>query len=240
MRVKRSVLVVACGVLPLCASGQESVNKDLDACIRTEQLQSTAKGAAVGALVGFLSAHGSDKKQVAGKRAAAGAVIGGAAGFITAYYKAVGTCYEKNPSWRPESQVQRSGDYEQVKAQVGYRPEMGPIVKVLGLSSTPTVKPGAQAEVIAKIVSLTPDGSEQDVVFERKLFVQQEGGKEEELPGLAQPREQRKLEAGAFTDQVVLPIPSGATPGTKLRYQISVAPLAGGAPSTSGGVITIN
>ena len=43
--------------------------------------------------------------------AAIGAVVGGAAGFATAYFTAIDTCYKQNPAWIPESKIERTKAY---------------------------------------------------------------------------------------------------------------------------------
>lgn len=215
---------------------QESVNKDLDSCIRTEQIQTTAKGAALGAVAGLFKSALSGNKDV-GKNVAVGAVVGGAAGFVTAYYKAVGTCYSRNPSWVPEAKIERGTDYAQTKAALRYKSEQGVVAKVVGVDMASFAGAGANVPIVTRYVALTPDGAETEVTFERHLFATLDG-KEQELTFPGTGREQRTVPAGTQSETQTLPIPPGIQAGTTFRYQVSVT-AAGQQPSAFSASTTV-
>jgi hypothetical protein len=241
------------------AHSQESVNGQLDSCIRNEQVQATAKGAVAGAMLGLLAGLSQKQsnpppQQYKGRTRAqqqpqqrkdktltymlAGAAIGGAAGFAQAYYSAVGTCYKQNTSWIPESNVQRSTGYEQVKLAEQYRPEMGVVAKGTRIEAPPTVSAGTSLPLTSHFIALSPDGSEADVKIERRLFAIADG-KETELPFTGVATEQRKVEPGENVDKANLPIPAEMPVGTAFRYQFTVS-TAGSQPSTVSANTTVN
>jgi hypothetical protein len=231
VRPGRWAMATAVAVVSLSLVAQESVNKDLDSCIRTEQIQSTAKGAAVGALAGLLKGVVS-KDDNKGKNIMIGAAIGGVAGFVAAYYKAVGTCYRKNPSWVPETSMVRNGSYDQAKSSLGYKSEMGPVAKTFGVSAPATVRRGSDLPLVADFAAMMPDGSEADVVVERKFSVIQDGKETPiDFPGPGA-KEQKKMESGRFTDPQKLPIPPDMPVGAILRYQFGIG-IAGKPLSTA-------
>lgn len=230
-------LVYAGSLMVGGVQAQESVNKDLDNCIRKEQGRAVAKGALIGALGGFLkSALDSNEKQDTGKNVVIGAAIGGVAGFATAYFKAVKTCYKKNPSWVTETQLQRGAGYEQVKAASGYSPEMGVVAKAIGTAVPEAVQPGATLPLTSRFIALTPDGAEAEIAIERKLFVIHEG-KETQVAFPGRDLEQRKVEAGEQTDPSNIKLPLDMPVGTTLRYEFSVA--AGSKPPSVVSVQTV-
>lgn len=222
------------------AHAQESVNGALDGCINNERVKSTLKGALAGGLLGLAKAKLVDDKHDSnvGKSVAVGAALGGAAGFVTAHFQAVGKCYRKNPTWVPESKVERSADYETLRAQWQYKPEAGVVAKTMQVSLPGSVKPGGKLELMSNFGVMTPDGAEADVVIERRLFAVLDG-KETELPFTGKAREQRKLEAGASVDRAELPIPADIPVGTAFRYEFSIA-AAGQAASSASASTRVN
>lgn len=248
LRFAHRTCAVALSVLSaICAApahAQESVNKELDDCVRSEQMKLTVKGAAVGALAGLLKSAVSDNKKGSdtAKNVGIGAVAGGAIGFATAYFRAVGTCYKKNRTWIPESNIQRGKGYEQAKKDTDYKPEMGVVAKTLQVQVPAAVKAGDKLAMSSRFVLMTPEGSEAEVTIERKLFVIDDG-KETQLPFPGHAREQRKVEPGESVDEAQIPIPADmhAQDGKALtlRYEFSVA-VADKAPSVASGKSVIN
>jgi hypothetical protein len=234
----RTVIVLASvGVCAATAQAQESVNSELDKCVRKEQGRAAAKGAMLGALAGLIKSAG-DNNSDTGKNVLAGAAIGGAAGFATAYFTAVNTCYKKNPSWVPETQLQRGASYEQAKSAVGYTPSMGVLAKAVGTAVPATVQPGQVLPLDSRFIALTPDGAEVELLIERRLFAIYEG-KETQVPFPGVDREQRKVEAGEQTDPSKIILPPDMPVGTALRYEFSVA-VAGKQPSVVTAQTVVN
>ncbi|CAN0621682.1 conserved membrane protein of unknown function [Burkholderia multivorans] len=223
---------VATGTLFLAsgAYAQESANDDLNSCVRKEQIVTTAKGAGIGALTGLAAMLVSNKKDDAVKGALIGAAVGGAAGFATAYYTAIGTCYQKNPSWIPESEIQRTKSYDKVKKSIRYKPSQGIITRAGTVDVTGPVKAEGQAVVNSTFILMTPDGAEAPVTIERKLYIVGDDGKETlvQFPGHAS--EQRTFEPGEQRDTVRIPIPHDAKAGNAYRIEFSVA--ADGKPAS--------
>lgn len=209
------------------AQAQESANDELNSCVKKEQVLTTAKGAGIGAITGLTAMLVTHKNQDAGKAAligaVAGGVAGGIAGFATAYYTAIDTCYKKNPSWMPESNIQRTKDYDNVKKQIHYRPSQGIVTRVESVNVAGPVKAAGQAEVDSAFIIMTPDGAETPVTVERKLFVLGDDGKETEVKFPGQTSEQHTFAPGEQTDVVRIPVPPDAKAGSVYRVQFSVA-----------------
>ena len=218
---------------------QESAYKDLNECTKNEQIKATMTGAISGALAGFGAAFLSGKSDNAGKAAALGGVAGGAIGFATAYYKAIGTCQKLNPSWIPESSLIRdpTKSYAQVNAENRYRAGDGIRVVTKSIAMPETARPGEQVEVSSTFDVMTPDGAETAVVLDRQLFAIVNGN-ETSVPFPARPMEERTVAAGRSTDSVRLPITSDAVAGTVYRVQLSVAP-RGGAPNVMSKMVKV-
>ncbi len=208
------------------ANAQESANDELNACVKHEQLVTTAKGVGIGAITGLTAMLATHKNSDAGKAAligaVAGGVAGGIAGFATAYYTAVDTCFKKNPSWMPESDIQRTKDYDNVRKQIHYRTAQGIVTRVESVNVAGPVKADSQAEVDTAFIVMTPNGAETPVTLERKLFVV-DGSKETEVPFPGRTTEQRTFEPGEQKDVVRIPIPHDAKAGSVYRVQFSVA-----------------
>ena len=162
------------------ASAQESVIEAQNACVHDEQVSSTVKGGGAGLLTGLGAGLLSGKKDNAVKGAAIGAAVGGAAGFALAYYTTIETCNKKNPIWIPESKIERTKNYEQVKKETKYKPSEGIKAQVRKIEMPISTSPGVTVDidVNSTFIVLTPDGAETAVVLERKLFVVDENGKE--------------------------------------------------------------
>lgn len=219
-------------------SAQESAYADLNACVRDEQITMTAKGAGMGALTGLAAGFLSGKKDNAVKGAAIGAVVGGAAGFATAYYSAIGNCYKKNPSWIPESRIERTKNFEVVKKETKYKPSEGIKVEARKIMMASSVKPGSSLDINTSFVVLTPDGAETVIAIERKLYIMTDGNETSlDFPGKTS--EERTVEPGEHKDSVKLPISADMKAGTVLRVEFSVA---GGnkAPSRVSASVTVN
>ena len=168
-----------------------------------------------------------------------GAAVGGAAGFATAYYTAIGNCYKANPSWIPESNIARDPNksYTQVNEENNYKPTEGIKVLVKQMEMATNAKPGSNLDINSTFDVMTPDGAETAVVIKRKLFVI-ENGKESSLyfPGKA--TEDRTLEAGRNKDSVKLPIPKDAKAGSVYRVEFSIAS-SGKAPAIISKTVTV-
>lgn len=221
-------------VVLMCVStvvhAQESANADLDVCVKEQQIALTAKGAATGAALGLGAALFSQNKDNALKKAAIGAAVGGAAGFATAYFTAIDTCYKKNPSWIPESKIERTKNYAQVKKDTKYKPSEGIKAQTTKLAMPATIKAGEALDILSTFIALTPNGAETPVTIERKLFAIVDG-KEQPLTFTGKGSEERTVEPGEHQDKANLPIPSDAKAGTQYRFEFSVS--AGGKPASS-------
>ncbi|MEA3119756.1 MAG: hypothetical protein QOI13_3026 [Paraburkholderia sp.] len=217
-------MAVAAGLMfsSFGAFAQESANADLNSCVKKEQVLTTAKGAGLGALAGVSAMFATHKSQDAGKAALIGAVAGGIAGFATAYYTAVDTCFKKNPSWLPESDIQRTKDYDKVKKEIQYKKSQGIVTRVESVDVAAPVKADSQAEVDSTFIVMTPDGAETPVTVERKLYVVGEDKKETEVPFPGRPPEQHKVEPGEQKDVVHIPIPQDAKAGSVYRVEFRV------------------
>lgn len=205
------------------AFAQESANDELNSCVKKEQILSTAKGAGIGAITGLTAMLVAHKSQDAGKAALVGAVAGGIVGFATAYYTAVDSCFKKNPAWMPESDIQRTNDYDSVKKRIHYRPNQGIQTRVESVTVNGPVKADGQAEVASTFIVMTPDGAETPATVERKLFVVGDDGKETEVPFPGRTAEQRTFSPGEQRDLVHVPIPHDAKAGSVYRVQFGVA-----------------
>ena len=223
--------------LSVAAHAQESVYPDLDACVKDEQIALTAKGAGAGAIAGLAAALFSNKKQDPLKSAVIGAAVGGAAGFATAYFTAIDTCYKKNPSWIPESKIERTKAYAQVKKETKYQPAEGIKAQATKISMPASAKSGEALDITSTFIVLTPDGAETPVTLERKLFAIVEG-KETPLTFTGKNTEERTVEPGEHKDTARLPIPADAKAGTQYRYEFGVS--AGGKPVSSvSSIVTV-
>ncbi len=209
---------------------QESANAELDACVRDEQIALTAKGAGLGALAGLSATLFSGNKDDALKKAAIGAAVGGAAGFATAYFTAIDTCFKKNPSWIPESKIERTQDYAEAKKAANYKPSQGIKVQAVKLVMPSKAKAGSTLDATSRFYVLTPDGAETEVTIERKLFSIVDGN-ETQVTFNGKTTEQRTMQPGGHNDTARLPIPAKAQAGTKYRIEFSVS--AGGKPAST-------
>lgn len=238
-------VVIASLLLPLASTfghAQESANADLDSCVLQEQTIATAKGAGMGVVAGLGAALFGKNKDDSIKKAAIGAAVGGAvgaaAGFATAYYTAIDTCYKKNPSWIPESKIERTKRYEQVKKDIKYNPKRdGEKTQVSKVDMPATAKAGDKLDIATKFIAMTPDGSEAHVSVERKLFAIDDG-KETIVPFPGKTKEDRTIEPGENVDTSRLPIPSEAKSGSQYRYEFAVS-MAGKPASVATQTVTI-
>lgn len=211
------------------AYAQESVEKQLDDCVKKEQVMGAVKGAAMGALAGFTAAMFSGKSDNAAKGALLGAAAGGAGGWLVAYNTAIDTCQKANPEWIPESKIERTKNMVQVQNETKYNKKQGIVANVLKVNAASTVKAGDKAEIKSVFTVLTPDGAETPIAIERKLFSLVDG-KESEIKLLGNPSEQKTVEPGEHTDTVSPQIPTNARTGEKFRFEFKVS--AGGKPAT--------
>lgn len=203
---------------------QEAVTSDLDSCINSEKIAFTIKGAAVGALTGLMGSFLSGKRDRAGKNAVIGAVTGGAIGYATAYYKAAGICMDKNPSWVPESKIQRKNNYKEIVKEFKYKSSMGDFIYLRKLQVPNSINPGENIEIVSKYVVLTPDSGEARVRIERKLFIIDENNKEEEIPFFGKGIEERVVANGEEIDTAKIPVSVDAPRGSSFRieYRLSL------------------
>jgi hypothetical protein len=218
--------------LPLAAGAQESVNAQLDACIREQQRAASVQGAALGALGKLSSALLSrrDERRSEGRQLALSVGGGSGMGLASAWFKAAGSCYEQHPDWIPASQLQRSADYAQAIAETGYRPEQGLLLQLRALQMPDRVRAGAQLEIRSSFILLTPQGEEAEVRIERRLFAIADG-QEQALAFTGHARETRVLAPGESQDLARLPIPREVPVGVTYRYEFSVS--AAGLPTRS-------
>lgn len=235
--MKKQKIAVCTLLTTLCLTtfvhAQESANAELDACVRDEQITLTAKGAGLGALAGLgaaLFSGNKNKEDAAIKQAAIGAAVGGAAGFATAYFTAIDTCFKKNPSWIPESKIERTQDYTQVQRAIKYKPADGVKFEAIKLEMPKRAKAGTTVEFSSSFYVLTPDGAEIELMLERKLFLVVDG-KETQMTFNGKNSEYRTLQPGGHKDTARLPIPAKAPVGTQYRVVFSVS--AGGQPASS-------
>lgn len=220
---KQATVAVAMVVCMASTHAQEAVTSDLDSCINSEKMSHTVKGAALGAVTGLLGSFMAGKKDKAGQAALVGAVAGGAIGYATAYYKAAGICMERNPSWVPESNIQRNPNYKAVIKEFKYNSAKGDFSFVRKLQIPQTVKQGGVMEVKTHFVVLTPDGGEAKIKIIRKLFAIADN-KEEEVPFFGRGEEERVVENGEHEDTFNIPIDKEVPVGSKFRieYRLSL------------------
>jgi hypothetical protein len=226
IKTRAAVLsAVAAGMLILATGvkAQESANDDLNSCVRKEQIVTTAKGAGIGALTGLAAMLVSNKKDDAVKGAVVGAAVGGIAGFATAYYTAIDTCFKKNPSWIPESDIQHTKSFDKVKKELKYKSSQGVVVKAGAVTVNGPVKAGGQAVVNSSFALMTPDGAERPVTIERKLYVIGDDGKETLVQFPGRTSEERTFAPGEQIDTVRIPISHDAKAGNAYRVEFSVA-----------------
>jgi len=218
--------------LPLAAGAQESVNAQLDACIREQQRAASVQGAALGALGKLGSALLARRQESREERRQLALSVGGGStmGLASAWFKAAGSCYEQHPDWIPASQLQRGADYAQAIAETGYRPEMGPLLLLRELRMPAQVRAGESLEIRSAFLLLTPQGDEAEVQIERRLFAIADG-KEQALAFTGHARETRVLAPGESLDLARLPIPREVPVGVAYRYEFSVS--AAGLPARS-------
>lgn len=215
---KQALTAVAIGACIVTTHAQESVTSDLDSCINSEKISHTAKGVAIGAITGLMGSFLGGKKDDAGKAALIGAVAGGAIGYASAHYKAAGICMKKNPSWVPESNIQRNPNYKAVINEFKYKPAKGDFSVVRKLQMPQTVRQGETLKVTARFVVLTPEAGEAKVKIIRKLFAIADN-KEEEVPFYGKGEEERVVENGEHEDTFNLPIYKDVPLGSKFRVE---------------------
>ena len=79
--------------------------------------------------------------------------MGGIAGFATAYYTAVDTCFKKNPAWLPESDIQHTKDYDKVKREIRYKPSQGIVTRTESGKRAWAESRTLEAEVFPEVAS---------------------------------------------------------------------------------------
>lgn len=235
-RLTKQALTVSIFLGVISVQAQEAVTADLDSCINSEKMSSTAKGAAIGAVTGFLGALASGKQDKAAQLALAGAAVGGIAGYANAYYNAVATCMKKNPAWIPESNIERKGNYKAIVKEFKYKPSQGDVFTVRPLKMPATISQGQNLEFPAKFVVLTPDGGEAQAQITRKLFVV-EGDKETEVPFPGHSTTDRVLENGEHEELIHIPMGADVPAGSKFRFSYSVS--VKGLPANAASGITV-
>ena len=233
-------IIAATSLLQLSSNvqAQESANAELDSCVRNEQIVTTAKGAGAGAIAGLSAMFVAHKSNDAVKGALIGAAVGGVAGFATAYYTAVDTCYKKNPAWKPESKLERTQSYSDLKKKIKYKPSQGIVARAESVDVAAPVKADSQAEMNSTFYVMTPDGAETNVTVERKLFVVT-GDKEEQVIFPGDATQAYTVAGGEQRDTVRIPIAKDTKAGTVYRVEFDVA-AAGLPPSTSSKTFTVS
>jgi hypothetical protein len=216
---------------------QESANAELDSCVRNEQIVTTAKGVGAGAIAGLSAMFVAHKSNDAVKGALIGAAVGGVAGFATAYYTAVDTCYRKNPSWKPESKLERTQSYEELKKKIKYKPSQGIVARAESVDVGSPVKADSQAQMNSTFYVMTPDGAETNITVERKLFVVTDG-KEEQVVFPGDATQAYTVAGGEQRDTVHIPIAKDTKSGTVYRVEFDVA-AAGMPPSIASKTFTV-
>lgn len=217
---------------------QVTVNEDArNTCVKNEMIALSLKGAGLGAVAGLTAGLFGKNKDDAVKKAAIGAAVGGAAGLATGFFTANANCYKKNPDWIPESKIERTQSYDQVKSETKYQPSEGIKIQATKLEMPSRAKAGSTISIESSFTVMTPQGDEIEVTIGRKLFAITDG-KDESIPFTGKETEQRVFQPGGNKDTSSLPIPSNAPAGTKYRYEFSVS--AGGKPaSTVQGTLTV-
>lgn len=239
------------------ALAQQSVQAQLDECIRNEQ---RTMGTA-GSVIGFLSRFSVSVTRSESPRAAqaqdmattrggnnnrpggggglvagiGGAAAGGALGLASAWFNAMAACLDDHPEWVPASRLDPGGDYRKLADAAGYKPEHGLQARVLATSLPAEARPDTAIQVNNRFLVLTPNGEETTVLIERRLFVFAEG-EEMELRLPAHMREWRVLPAGEHVDVLRLPIPKDAPLGVSYRVEFSVSVPPVPAASAQGSV----
>ena len=239
---RRAVAALLCSLLAHGAAvAQESVNKDLDECIKKERIAITAKGAGIGALGGFaksmLASNDDKKSSETSKNVLVGAAAGGAIGLAVSYYTAVDRCYKKNPKWIPESKIERTKSYKQTVAELGYKPSMGTIARAKRVAMPETIQPGGVLEITSTFQVMTPNGSETAVTIERKLYAMADG-KETVLPFTGKGTEERTVEPGEHSAVDHVPVPADVAAGTAFRIEYLVS-ADKKPPSTASATVTV-
>lgn len=222
-----AIVAALCSLLAHGAAvAQESVNKDLDECIKKERIATTAKGAGLGALAGFTKSmlgNSDDKKSNdITKNVLVGAAAGGAIGLAVSYYTAVDHCYKKNPKWIPESKIERTKSYKQTVAELGYKPSMGIVARAKRVAMPETIQPGGMLEITSTFQVMTPNGSETPVTIERKLYAMADG-RETALPFTGKGTEERTVEPGEHSAVDHVPVPPDVAAGTAFRIEYLVS-----------------
>lgn len=229
--------------LALPVQAQQSVNAELDACIRSEQRSKARTGAVLGFLGGLLGgvshSRGEGRSGGVGVQVGVGTAGGGAAGLAVAYYTAVERCLSEHPQWIPASRLERDGEYADTLARHAYEPSQGPRAEVLAIDGPDTVKAGESLELQGHLLLLTPQGDEARVSVERRFYVRAEAdAPEQELRYLGHTEEQRVLGPGEHRDWARLPIPKDLPAGVVFRYQLLLR-LDGLAPSARVHTVTV-
>jgi gas vesicle protein len=236
LRRAATALAFVSTLTPLQVAAQQSAYADLNECTKQEQIKLTAQGAALGALAGLFTAK---KDEDRGRNALAGAAVGGAAGFLTAYFTAVNTCFKLNPSWIPENQLVRDPgrSYDQVKSENRYTPNQGVRVAFKSLTAPRTARSGESLNIASVYDVMSPDGAEASIAVDRKLY-NIVRGQATELSFPGKTNEQRTVEVGRVSEVVKLQLPNGIEAGTVFKVLVSVS-VVGQPPAVMVTTITV-
>jgi hypothetical protein len=241
MKLRASSLSLAFLVAAGPACAQTSVQKKLDACIRSTQEEDSAAGGVLGFLSHFSFSRTTSsgtgppptpqqqqqQQQHAGGAGLGAVTAGGSAlGLAAAYFNAMHECLDEHPDWLPASQLSTAADYKAAVAQVGYDSATGPMIQPESITMPTEARPDTHFQVRSRFLVLTPDGSEVKVEIGRRLFAVSEGG-EQELTIPAPAQERRTLPAGEHEDVVNLLIPKNAPLGVSYRVEFSVGAARG-------------
>jgi hypothetical protein len=200
---------------------QQSVESQLNDCVKNEQIKQTAVGALVGGLFGAFLASSQGKDTTKG--AAAGAVAGAAGGWILAYNTAVATCQKAHPDWIPNAKLQRTKDYDRVRNEINYKAPQGIISRVVSLNAPQEVKAGSAIDIKSTFQVMTPDGAETKITLTREMTTIVDGKPNPTAISNAKPTELLTIEPGEQQDVVHIQLPSELKAGVVIRYSFGVS-----------------
>lgn len=226
--VAKVLLVMILSISSVMA--QESATTELDACVKNKQLLYGGVGTVAGAAVGAGIAYFTRSNIAQGM--AIGSAVGGLAGFGISYFKAYGMCMEEHPEWKKESQLTRTKDFYAAKRRYAHSRSSGDLIKIEKLRLKKRAALGSNNPISAKIVMLSLDGAEREVVFTNRIFIIQKDktGRPQMISHVfhGAGEEKRVIESGEFVYENEIPLPA-MLPDTKemvgkiLFYELEVS-----------------
>ena len=212
--VVKILLVMMIGMSSVMA--QESATSELDACVKNKQLLYGGVGTVAGAAVGAGIAYFTRSNIAQGM--AIGSAVGGMVGFGISYFKAYGMCMEEHPEWKKESQLTRTKDFYAAKKRYKHSRSSGDLIKIESLRLKKRAALGSSNPISAKVVMLSLDGAEKEVVFTNRLFIIQKDktGRPQMVSHVFHGAEQEKrvIESGEHVYDNEIPLPA-MLPDTK-------------------------